>query len=163
MNFDYSFNQQGRPITVETANRVGSTYWILPSSKTYTRRRNHYSRSNIALLRDFSFPFTGNLRSFLHLQANRFDMLYFLARNHACYNNGNPKRSKSEQLEWMRNVCKRTYQYSLPGEESLCFQMFLIPQGILQKCPWMTTSSVIYTRNRKNTGKMNVAFTVVSW
>ena len=59
----------------------------------------------LALVGDIGLAFTENLRSFLHFQADRFDMVLFLAGNHEFYNHGRSTYTVSQQIEWMKSVC----------------------------------------------------------
>eukprot|EP00568_Trieres_chinensis_P006605 CAMPEP_0183290844 /NCGR_PEP_ID=MMETSP0160_2-20130417/432_1 /TAXON_ID=2839 ORGANISM="Odontella Sinensis, Strain Grunow 1884" /NCGR_SAMPLE_ID=MMETSP0160_2 /ASSEMBLY_ACC=CAM_ASM_000250 /LENGTH=315 /DNA_ID=CAMNT_0025451527 /DNA_START=9 /DNA_END=956 /DNA_ORIENTATION=+ len=66
----------------------------------------------LALLGDVGLACTDALRSFLHLQSERFELVLFVAGNHEFYNDyGRPAggtwrpHSVAEQTQWMKDVC----------------------------------------------------------
>ena len=63
----------------------------------------------LALLGDIALSHTDLLKGFLHLQADRFQYVLFLAGNHEFYNSHHgdyhQKFTVKEQLEWMKSVC----------------------------------------------------------
>lgn len=59
----------------------------------------------LALIGDIGLACTDTLKNFLHLQADRFDKVLFLAGNHEYYNVKGAQKTVQEQTEWMQSVC----------------------------------------------------------
>jgi hypothetical protein len=73
----------------------------------------------LALLGDVGLAFTPLLQDFLHLQADRFETVLFLAGNHEFYNKGGTPKSVAAQRQWISEVCDARDNLHFLEESSL--------------------------------------------